>query len=116
MVKQLTTKLATNRRKRKRKRTRSKTFFVFTMILTAQFVRIIANRFFYVTSPTYLTFDNLFQVVSEDTSPEKQQESEEMQEKEDIKEKKEQPEKQEKKEEIVKVVKSEMALVSCIAS
>ena len=83
------------------------------MILTAQFVRIIANRFFYVTSPTYLTFDNLFQVVSEDTSPEKQQESEEMQEKEDIKEKKE---KQEKKEEIVKVVKSEMALVSCIAS
>ena len=83
------------------------------MILTAQFVRFIANRFFYVTSPTYLTFDNLFQVVSEDTSPEKQQESEEMQEKEDIKEKKE---KQEKKEEIVKVVKSEMALVSCIAS
>ena len=83
------------------------------MISTAQFVRIIANRFFYVTSPTYLTFDNLFQVVSEDTSPEKQQESEEMQEKEDIKEKKE---KQEKKEEIVKVVKSEMALVSCIAS
>ena len=86
------------------------------MISTAQFVRIIANRFFYVTSPTYLTFDNLFQVVSEDTSPEKQQESEEMQEKEDIKEKKEQKEKQEKKEEIVKVVKSEMALVSCIAS